>query len=257
MDGTGCAVWRGLGSWDEGLVGVAIDDLPMPVVNFLNVIGIEWPYINEDTLHQFATLVRDFGQAVEQTHQDATQVVSKIAAAHQGASTKQMSSGWAELSSRHVTEIVDGASVLADALDAWAVYVVAQKFEAIGQLVDMAIEFFADQAASVFTLGLAEGALPLIILAGQKIGQSLIQDLEQYAVGMVMEAALKPFLAKFEAMISGLDWSQTSSTGTGVGSGFSIDEGEVRAQIAVMRAHSATMKSHGTTLKNGIAGLSF
>lgn len=67
MDGTGCAVWRGLESWDEGLVGVAIDELPMPVVNFLNVIGIEWPYINEDTLHQFATLVRDFGQAVEQT----------------------------------------------------------------------------------------------------------------------------------------------------------------------------------------------
>ena len=25
---------------------VAIDDLPMPVVTFLNVIGIEWPYLN-------------------------------------------------------------------------------------------------------------------------------------------------------------------------------------------------------------------
>jgi hypothetical protein len=50
---------------------VAIDDLPMPVVNFLNVIGVEWPYVNEDSIHQFATLVREFGQAVERTHQDA------------------------------------------------------------------------------------------------------------------------------------------------------------------------------------------
>ena len=226
-------------------------------MNFLNVIGVEWPYINEDTLHQFATLVREFGQAVEQTHQDATQVVAKIAAAHQGASTEQMSSGWGELSSRHVTEIVDGTSVLADAFDAWAVYIVAQKFEAIGQLVDMAIEFFADQAASVFTLGLAEGALPLIILAGQKIGQSLIQDLEQYALGMVMEAALKPFLAKFESLMSGLDWSTTTPAGSGAGTGFSIDAVEVRAQISVMRGHVETMKSHGATLTAGIAGLRF
>lgn len=248
---------EGLGSFDEGLVGVAIDDLPTPVVNFLNVIGIEWPYINEDTLHQFATLVREFGQAVEQTHQDATQVVGKIAQAHQGASTEQMHSGWAELSSRHVTEIVDGAAILADALDAWAAYVVAQKFAAIGQLVEMAIEFFADQAASVATFGIAEAALPLIIEGGQKLGQSLIQDLEQYAVGMVMEAALKPFLAKFEALMSGLDWSNTSPTGSGAGTGFSIDEAEVRTQISVMRGHMETMRSHGATLKNGIAGLSF
>ncbi|HEU5426120.1 MAG TPA: hypothetical protein VFU74_04565, partial [Actinocrinis sp.] len=25
---------------------VAIDELPLPVVNFLNVIGVEWPYID-------------------------------------------------------------------------------------------------------------------------------------------------------------------------------------------------------------------
>ncbi|HEV2346688.1 MAG TPA: hypothetical protein VGS97_21485 [Actinocrinis sp.] len=26
---------------------MAVDDLPLPVVNFLNVIGVEWPYLNE------------------------------------------------------------------------------------------------------------------------------------------------------------------------------------------------------------------
>lgn len=47
---------------------MAIDDLPLPVVNFLNVIGVPWPYVNEDTVSQFASLVREFGQAVETTH---------------------------------------------------------------------------------------------------------------------------------------------------------------------------------------------
>lgn len=236
---------------------MAVDDLPMPVVNFLNVIGVEWPYINEDSISQFASLVREFGQAVERTHQDATATVAKIAEAHQGASTRQMVSGWAELSSRHVTEIVDGSVIVADALEAWAGYIVVQKLEAIAQLVEMAVEFFADQAASVATFGIAEAALPLIIEAGQKVGQSLIQDLEQYVLGKVIEAALKPFMAKVQSLLSGLDWGTTSPAGSGVGEGFSVDEGEVRAQLSILRAHSDTMAGHGQTLRQGLAGLSF
>lgn len=236
---------------------MAIDDLPGPVVNFLNVIGVEWPYVNEDSIHQFATLVREFGQAVERTHQDATQTVSKIAQAHQGASTQRMVSGWSQLSDRHVREIVDGSALVADALDAWAVYIVAQKIEAIGQLVEMAAEFLADQAASVATLGLAEGALPLIIEAGQKLGQSLIQDLEQYVLGTVIEAALKPFMAKVQALLSGLDWGNTSSAGSGLGDGFRLDEAEVRGHLATLRSHADTMLGHGQTLRQGLAGLSF
>lgn len=29
---------------------MAIDDLPLPVVNFLYVIGVPWPYVKEDTV---------------------------------------------------------------------------------------------------------------------------------------------------------------------------------------------------------------
>src|SRR6266700_2644583 len=187
---------------------MAIDDLPGPLVNFLNVIGIEWPYINEDSISQFASVVREFGQAVERTHQDATDAVQKLAQAHQGASTRQMASGWAELSTAHVNEIVQGAGIVADALDAWAAYIVVQKGIAVAQMVEMAVEFFADQAA-VATFGIAEAALPAIIAAGQAAGKSLIQDLEQYVIGQVMEAALKPFMAKVQQLLSGLDWGST------------------------------------------------
>lgn len=236
---------------------MAVDDLPGPLVNFLNVIGIEWPYINEDSISQFASLVREFGQAVERTHQDATDTVQQLAQAHQGASTEQMTSGWSQLSSAHVTEIVDGAGIVADALDAWAAYIVVQKGIAIAQMVEMAVEFFADQAASVATLGLAEAALPLIIEAGQKLGQSLIEDLEQYVLGEVIEAALKPFMAKVQALLSGLDWGNTSPSSEGAGDGFSVAEDEVRAQLSILRTHSSTMLSHGQTLKNGLGSLSF
>src|SRR6266567_1879246 len=185
---------------------MAIDDLPGPLVNFLNVIGIEWPYINEDSISQFASVVREFGQAVERTHQDATDAVQKLAQAHQGASTRQMASGWAELSTAHVNEIVQGAGIVADALDAWAAYIVVQKGIAVGQAA----------------------------------GKSLIQDLEQYVIGQVMEAALKPFMAKVQQLLSGLDWGSTSSAGSGAGEGFRLDEAAARQQISVLRTHAET-----------------
>ncbi len=57
---------------------MAIDDLPLPVVTFLNAIGVPWPYLNEDTVSEFAVLVREFRQAAQTTHQDATEAVASI-----------------------------------------------------------------------------------------------------------------------------------------------------------------------------------
>jgi len=235
---------------------VAIDDLPMPVVTFLNAIGVDWPYINEDTLMQFASLTKEFGQAVETTHQDATSAVHGIAQAHQGASTQQMTSGWAELSSRHVTEIVEGCQVLATALEVGAGYIVAQKVEAIADLVGMAAAFIADQAAAVATFGLAEAAVPVIIEAGEALVDSLVQDLQQYLIGKVIQAAAKPLFAKVEAAMSGLDWSQTTSVNVS-SSGFMVDEQAVRSATAALRGHAETMRSHAATYQQGVRGLSF
>jgi hypothetical protein len=236
---------------------VAVDDLPMPVVNFLNVIGVEWPYINEDTVMQFASLVREFGQAVQRTHDDATAAVHGLAQAHQGASTEVMKSGWAELSQRHVTEIVDGCGILGDALEAYAGYIVVQKGIAIAELIGMAATFVADQAAAVATVGIAEAAVPVIIAAGRKLAESLIQDLEQYVIGQVIEAAAKPLFAKIEAAMTGLDWGNTSGGPAGTGEGFSVDEAAARQQISLIRQHAATMRSHAESFRGQIAGLSF
>jgi uncharacterized protein YukE len=236
---------------------MAADDLPGIVVNFLNVLGIDWPYINEDQIRQFATIVREFGQAVEQTHEDATAAVQSLAQAYQGASTEAMQSGWAHLSAQHVTEIVDGCRILAEALDAGADFIVAQKAEAVIQLGIMAGEFAADQAASIATLGLAEAAVPVIVEAGKLLVNALKQQIIQMILGKVVEAAAEPLFAKVERMVAGLEWSNAPATGSGVGAGFSIDFTEAREQTALLRAHAETMRGHAQTLASGLEGLSF
>jgi hypothetical protein len=235
---------------------MAIDDLPLPVVNLLNVIGVPWPYVNEDTVMQFSTLVREFRRAVQTTHQDATETVAAIAKAHQGASTQAMQSGWAKLSTQHVDELMTACTVLADALDVGAGYIVAQKLEAIGALIGMAAAFFADQAAAVVTLGLSEAAVPLIIEGAEAIVKSLVADLEQYVIGTVIEAAAKPLFAKVEAALSGLNWSQSATTLTSA-SGFALDAPAVLAQTEVLRAHAAALRAHAAAFQAGVRGLSF
>lgn len=235
---------------------MAVDDLPGPVVNLLNVIGVPWPYVNEDTVTQFATLAREFGTAVQTTHQDATAAVAGIAQAHQGASTQVMHSGWATMSAEHVDELVTACTVLADALDVGAGYIVAQKLEALATLIGMAIAFIADQAASVATLGLAETAVPLIIEGAERLVKSLVMDLQQYIIGQVIEAAAKPLFAKVEAAMAGLDWSQSGGAPPG-GEGFSLDPAGVRTQTAALRTHAATMRQHGANFQQGVRGLSF
>jgi hypothetical protein len=236
---------------------MAIDDLPLPVVNFLNAIGVPWPYLNEDTVWQFASLVREFGQAVQNTHQDATDSVSAIAEAHKGVSTEVMKSGWSKLSGQHVDEIVTGCGVLADALDAAGGYIVAQKAEAIAELVGMAAAFVADQAAAFVTFGASEAALPLIEEAAARLVESLEADLQQYIAGQVIEAAAKPLFATVDAALSGLDWSQSGVSPDGVGTGFSVYPAPVKTQTAALRGQAAALRSRAASSAGQVRGLQF
>jgi hypothetical protein len=238
---------------------LAIDDLPLPVVNFLNVIGVPWPYIDEDQVREFAALIRQFAQAVQTTHDDATRAVTGIAQGHQSASTEAMTSGWARMSTEHVHELVNGCHVFADALDVAAVYIVAQKMEAVAVLIGMAEAFIADQAAAVATVGLAEAAVPLLIAGAERLVKSLVMDLEQHLIGKVIEAAAKPLFAKVEAAMTSLDWSVSGSgsTATPASKTVTIYPDVVGEHLANLRGHAATMRGHSVRFQQAVAGLGF
>ncbi len=239
---------------------MAIDDLPGVVVNFLNIIGIKWPYINEDSLHSFATIVREFSQAVEQTHEDATQTVSAAAQAYQGASTQVMSSGWSHLSATHVKELTAACTVAADALDAWAGFVVVQKIQALAELAELAAGYFAAIAAAPETFGASLAALPGLEEIGEQIGNALVQTLEQYVIGEVIAAACKPLEEKIASLLSGLDWSNAPggvdplSGGSG---GFQLDTEASYKLASAMQTHAATMRQHATDVSAKISALEF
>ena len=235
---------------------MAIDDLPLPVINLLNTIGVPWPYLNEDTVSEFATLVREFRSSVEGLHSESSAAVAVIARAHQSVSTEVMQSGWTSLADRHVTELTAGCSVLADALDGAAGYIVAQKAEAIGVLAGMAAAFTADQAAAVLTLGLAEAAVPAIIAAAEAVVRSLADDIEQYIIGTVVTTAAHPLFAKVEEALSGLDWSHSGASADPPVS-VVLDPPSVRAETAALRNHAASLQAHAAAFQQNVKALAF
>jgi hypothetical protein len=235
---------------------LAIDDLPLPVVNLLNVIGVPWPYINEDAVMRFSSLVRSFGRAVRTTHEDATRHVAGVAEAYRSAASERMTEGWARLSARHVTEITDGCEVAAVALEAAAGYIVVQKAAAVETLIGMATAFAGDQVAAAATFGLAEAAVPLIIKGAEKVVDSLAVDLEQYLISKVAEAALKPLQEKVGALLAGLDWSESGAPAVG-GSGFGLDATAALTHASGLDDCAARMRSHVRVFSEGIRGLVF
>lgn len=241
-------------------------ELPSAVVDFLNVIGINFPQVNEDSVRDFATHVRDFATNVDGTHQAATATVQQMNSAYSGSSYEALVSKWAQMSSSHMTDLVDACHVVADALDAAADVIVAMKVEAIGELVVLAASFVADQAAAVVTFGLAEAALAAIEEAGEKICEVLEQQLVQYVIGKVITAAVQPLEAVVLKAVKGLTFEATgavlgvggdSSGGGAVGAVFQMVPDELAAHGQAMQGHADQVATHAATLMSNLSTVSF
>ncbi|WP_438484945.1 WXG100 family type VII secretion target [Streptomyces sp. S186] len=240
-------------------------ELPDEVVSFLQFIGVNWPNINEDKVREFATHVRDFAQKLDDTHKDSTSTIHQLAEVYQGASYEALLAKWGQLSDGHMTELVNACHTVATALDVAADTIVAMKVEAIGELIVLAITFVADQAAAVATLGIAEAAEALVIAAGRKLIKFLEDQLEQYIIGQVVEAAINPLVEVVGKAVSGMVFQAAESAlgvsggggGGGVGASFSIHPEELHKRAEVLRGHARTVASHAAEFESKAAGVSF
>ncbi|WP_280695670.1 WXG100 family type VII secretion target [Kitasatospora sp. GP82] len=231
-------------------------------MSFLQFIGINWPQVNEDKVREFASHVREFASNVEQTHQESTSTVQQIGEAYEGASYEALLAKWSQLSSSHMNELVEACHVVATALDVAADVIVAMKAEAIAELVAMAAAFVADQAAAVATFGAAEAALVLIEEAAKKLVNYLEQQLEQYIMGQVIEAAVDPLVEVVGRAVSGLVFQAAESAlgvsgGGSAGSGFRIDPEALKAHAQTMHDHAEAVAAHAEAFQSKLAGVSF
>jgi uncharacterized protein YukE len=239
-------------------------ELPTEVEQFLQFIGINFPMVNEDAVRAMAQHVREFSDNVAGTHQDATNTIDQMGQGYQGASYDALVQKWAEKSNAHMTELHDACNVVATALDVGADFIVAQKVAAIAELIAMAAAFVADQAAAVATFGLAEAALALIEEGAKKLVEFLEQQLVQYVIGEILEAAIKPLSGVIENALSGFVFQAvegalgvSGGSGGAVGASFMVDAQALEPHLNQMQAHGETMIGHAQSLTSNISSLNF
>jgi hypothetical protein len=242
---------------------VAIE-LPGPVADFLGFIGINWPNVNEDKVREFGQHVGQFGQSLQQAHQDASGTVSDLGQAYQGAGYEQLLATWGAKSDSHMSELITGCQVVSEALDIGADVIIGMKVEAIAQLVVMAAEFIADQVAAAATFGIAEAAVVLIEEEGRQLVKFLEQELLQYVEGQVIDAAVGPLIDKVAQAVSGLVYQGVAdalglpaSGGGGAGGAVSISPSAVLAHAQQLEQHAVTVGGHAQQFSSAASGISF
>ncbi|NUR01092.1 MAG: hypothetical protein HOY79_32545 [Streptomyces sp.] len=238
-------------------------ELPEEVVSLLQFIGVNWPNVNEDKVREFAQHVRDFATKVDETHQDSTATIKQMADVYQGPSYDALLAKWGQMSNGHMSELLAACHAVATALDAAADVIVGMKEAAIAELVVLAASFVADQAAAVATLGLAEAAEALIVEAAEKAVDYLEQQLEQYIIGAVIEAAVNPLVEVVGRAASGLMFRTTESAlgvtadAGGAGAGFSVHPEELQNRAELMKTHAGTVAAHAEEFRIRAAGMTF
>ena len=237
--------------------------LPGPVDDFLSFIGISWPNVDEDKVREFGQHVTTFGQSLQATHADASGTVQQLGQAYQGAGYEQLLATWGAKSDSHMSELITGCQLVGEAMDIAADVIVGMKVAAIAELVVLAAEFIADQAAAVATLGLAEAALALIELQGRQIVKFLEQELLNYVAGQVIEAAVGPLIEKVAKAISGMVYQGVADAlgvpagGGAAGSSVTMSPSAVLAHAQKLEQHAVTVGGHASQFTSVAAGMSF
>ncbi|MBC9729915.1 PE-PGRS family protein [Streptomyces sp. TRM68367] len=135
--------------------------LPSELVWVLDLLGYTWPEADEEALHQVAETWRAFGKELEEIQAQGEGFARTVVSSSFGSAIEGFSKDWgaytgANGEDRYIPDARTACEVIAFAFDAAAVAVLTAKLAVIAQLVALAIEIIAAQAAAPFTFGLSE-----------------------------------------------------------------------------------------------------
>ncbi|MGW4647866.1 WXG100-like domain-containing protein [Kitasatospora sp. NPDC004289] len=163
--------------------------LPDELAWVLDLIGINWPNVDEDDYREMADALREMADDVDAGIADAHGAVQQMLGSNAGLAVQAFEAHWGQVSGTHLSQLAQGGRVVAFCLDGVAVVITGAKIAAIAQLAIMAAEMIAAQAAAPFTFGLSElGALGAT-QATRVIVRRLLKEAEQQIIDQLMEAA--------------------------------------------------------------------
>lgn len=166
--------------------------LPSELVWVLDLLGYSWPEADEEALHNVAEAWRAFGKDLDTIQTEGEGLARTILASNAGTAVEKFSHDWGAYTGTngqdsYIPDAKTACEVIALAFDAAAIAVLTAKLSVIAQLIALACEIIAAQAAAPFTFGLSEVGALGATQAARVIVRELLNKLKKE----VMEAVTK------------------------------------------------------------------
>lgn len=197
--------------------------LPDALTWVLDIVGVDWPNVDEDQLRSAADELRQMSQELGSDTDDAKSQIEQMLQSNSAESLQLFEGLWNKVAGSHLPQVAQGMNVVAGALDAGAVIVVGMKVAAIAQLAILAAEIISDQIEAAFTFGASEALIPVQTIATREIMQTIekkvIDQLEQQLIGAIEQPVIDALTNVAEDL-----GSQLLSDATGQSSGINLGE---------------------------------
>jgi len=176
--------------------------LPSALDWVLQLIGINWPNIDEDQLRSSATELRQISAELTSNTGDAQSQIEQMLNLNQSQSLANFQALWNKVAKGHLPQLGQGMNLLADGLDISAVVVTGMKVAAIVQLGILAAEIIADQAAAAFTFGASEAAIPVETEVTSQIVDQIIKQAVNQVEQQLIQAVEGPIFNALDSVAS-------------------------------------------------------
>ncbi|MER6842685.1 toxin glutamine deamidase domain-containing protein [Streptomyces platensis] len=214
--------------------------------------GFEWPTGNEDKMMECANTWRQFAADVESLQARGVSAAGNVLADSAGDSIEGFNKTWEKFGggSGYFDDARQGAELIAICMDAAAMLIIGLKVAVIAQLIILAIEIIAAQAAAPFTLGLSELGAMGAAAATRLILRKLLKEIAQQILQAVLETAKEPFVSALEAMVSDVV-AQTVEQNFGKQSGYDLGRTAKKGYEEGKDALKNSGSTFGESLRDG------
>jgi uncharacterized protein YukE len=188
--------------------------LPSELAWVLNLLGFNWPNINEDELRAATATDRGLAARVTTAHSHVNTATDIVTSRNKGKSIDAFSAH-ADKVSVHLNRLRQVYDLTADALETIALVVEGAKIAVVAQLAALAVEIAAAAAASIVTFGLSDAAGLAATALTRITVEQILDELERQVISLVEALAAGEALSALTASIAGLaDKAVSSYVGT-------------------------------------------
>jgi hypothetical protein len=178
--------------------------LPSELDAALDLIGINWPNVDEDDYRDMAQAMREFADDIDDGAADAHRAITDLIGGNEGLAIQALERHWDLVKGKHLTNLAEAGRVAATALDAVAVLIEGAKIAAIAQLGILAAEIAAAIAAAPVTFGLSTLGGIAGTQATRIAVKRIFQEVCEEIASRIIEVATGPIFQALGAMAGDL-----------------------------------------------------